>query len=88
MPSSQFECNHICKNSCASLNEALRTETAAVRFYESVVENCNMPEIKDFLGKLIEDRRREILLIIQKLNELHARSQINDGIISRSKSVV
>ncbi len=82
MPSSQFECNHICKNSCASLNEALRTETAAVRFYESVVENCNMPEIKDFLGKLIEDRRREILLIIQKLNELHARSQINDGIIS------
>ncbi len=78
----EFNCNHACRNSCSSLNEALRKETASVRFYERVFEECNSPDIRNFLGELIEERRQNILKIIQKLNEIHARSQAMDGIVS------
>jgi len=62
------------------LNEALRRETASVRFYETVYDDCNSPEVKNFLGDIVDERRLHILKIIQKLNELHARSQAMDGI--------
>ncbi|MCK9211275.1 MAG: hypothetical protein M0P61_10605 [Ignavibacteriaceae bacterium] len=73
-------CDHTCRDSCAMLNEALRRETASVRFYETVYDDCNAPEVKNFLGEIVDERRTHILKIIQKLNELHARSQAMDGI--------
>ncbi|MCK9424988.1 MAG: hypothetical protein M0Q21_02990 [Ignavibacteriaceae bacterium] len=73
-------CDHTCRDSCAMLNEALRRETASVRFYETVYDDCNAPEVKNFLGEIVDERRSHILKIIQKLNELHARSQAMDGI--------
>lgn len=82
MTDSELKCQHTCRNSCAMLNEALRKETATVRFYEEVFDECNSPEIKDFLGQIIDVRRSEILRMIQKLNEIHARSQSTDGIVS------
>ena len=42
----EIKCQHACKNTCAILNEALRRETAMVRFYESVLDECNMPGCK------------------------------------------
>jgi len=62
------------------LNEALRRETASVRFYETVYDDCNAPEVKNFLSEIVDERRAHILKIIQKMNELHARSQAMDGI--------
>jgi uncharacterized Fe-S cluster-containing protein len=82
MTDKDFNCNKICKNSCASLQEALRKETNIVHFYEDMMEDCNSPEIKNFLNEITESRRSEMLKIIQKLNEIHARSQIVDGVIS------
>ncbi len=78
----EIKCEHACGNTCAMLNEALRKETASVRFYESVYEECNLPEVRNFVGEIIEQRREEVLKIIQKLNEIHARSQSMDGLIS------
>lgn len=74
------KCDHTCRDSCVMLNEALRRETASVRFYESVYDDCNAPEVKNFLGDIVEERRMHILKIIQKLNELRAKSQAMDGI--------
>ncbi|MFO7448241.1 MAG: hypothetical protein R6W90_17920, partial [Ignavibacteriaceae bacterium] len=79
---SDIKCLHACKNTCALLNEALRREAATVRYYEGILEECSMPEIKNFITDLIEEKRKEILSIIQKLNEIHARSQSMDGVIS------
>ena len=76
------KCMHACKNTCASLNEALRKEASTVRYYEEVLEECSMPEIKSFISEMIEEKRKIILLIVQKLNEIHARSQVVDGVIS------
>lgn len=82
-----IKCQHACKNTCATLNEALRRETAMVRFYESVLDECNMPDVNSYMSALVEDKRKVILSLIQKLNEIHARSQSLDGIASSFNSV-
>jgi len=68
------------------LNEALRKEASIIRFYEALMEECNFPEVRSFLVDLVEEKRKGILRIIQKLNELHAHSQSLDGIISSFNS--
>lgn len=75
-------CLRNCKNTCAMLNEALRKETAVSKFYESILEQCNIPDVSNFVTEQIEEKRKSILRIVQKLNEIHARSQIIDGISS------
>lgn len=63
-----IKCQHACKNTCATLNEALRRETAMVRYYESTLDECNIPEVNSFISGLVEDKRKVILSLIQKLN--------------------
>ncbi len=50
-----IKCTHACKNTCAMLNEALRKEAAIVRYYESMLEQCNMPEVYNFVLDTIEE---------------------------------
>lgn len=83
----EFNCQHACKNTCASLNEALRKETAIVKYYEQVLEECNIPEVQTFMDELIEEKRKIILRLIQKLNEIHVRSQATDGITSSFNNI-
>ncbi len=78
----KVDCQHACRNTCAMLNEALRKEASMVRFYEGILAECNFPEVRTFLTDLVEEKRKSILSIIQKLNELHVQSQSGDGIIS------
>jgi len=87
MTESQFSCVHACKNTCATLNEALRKETAMVKSYESIVDDCIIPEVKNFMEELVDEKRRVILRLIQKLNEIHVRSQAIDGITSSFNNV-
>ena len=82
MNQTEVKCVHACKNTCAMLNEALRKEASIVRFYEGILEDCNLPEVKSFITETIEVKRNGILKIIQKLNEIQARSQVLDGLIS------
>ena len=46
-----------------------------VRFYEAVLAECNMPEVNSYMDELVEEKRKIILSLIQKLNEIHVRSQ-------------
>ena len=82
MKDNDIKCLHACKNTCSMLNEALRKEATTVRFYEGILDECNQPDVRDFVVNMVEERRKEILTIIQKLNEIHARSQSTDGIYS------
>jgi len=82
MKTKEENCKHDCKDNCSLLNEALRKEASIARYYENMIEECNMPEVKSLINDLIEDKRSGILRIIKKLNEIHARSQIIDGISS------
>jgi len=87
MKEKDINCMHACKNTCSMLNEALRKEAATVRFYEGVLEECNTPDVKSFVGDLVDERRKGILKIIQKLNEIHARSQVVDGVYSSFNNI-
>lgn len=87
MKEKDIKCMHACKNTCAMLNEALRKEASNVRFYEGVLEECNAPDVQSFLTDLVEERRKGILKIIQKLNEIHARSQVVDGVYSSFNNI-
>jgi hypothetical protein len=82
MAEKKITCQHTCRNTCAMLNEALRKETSLVMFYKSTLEECNMPEVTSFINDLVDKKSKLILQIIQKLNEIHVRSQIMDGIAS------
>jgi rubrerythrin len=82
----QLECAHGCKNSCAMLSEAMRLESMHVQFYEKLIELCDYPDVNNLFQELAEERSKSILRIIQKLNEVEARSQIIDGVISSFES--
>ena len=78
----QFLCDHACRNTCASLREAMHAETELMKFYDRIGSECDYPDIHKFLGEMAEERRVSILRIVQKLNEMTARGQILDGISS------
>lgn len=82
MSTQNVECSHACRSTCGQLNEALREETAMVRFYEQVMKDCDYPDVNSFVRDLLEERSRTVIRIMQKLNELRARGQILDGVIS------
>ena len=87
MKENEIKCMHACKNTCAMLNEALRKEASIVRFYEGMLDECNLPEVRSFITETVEEKRKAILRIIQKLNEIHARSQVIDGMISSFNNI-
>jgi rubrerythrin len=87
MKENEIKCMHACKDTCAMLNEALRKEASLVRFYEGILDECNLPEVRSFITDTIEEKRKSILRIIQKLNEIHARSQVIDGMISSFNNI-
>jgi rubrerythrin len=87
MSETGINCQQACKNTCASLNEALRKETAIIKYYEGVLAECTMPEVRTFMDELVEEKRKVILRLIQKLNEIHVRSQAIDGITSSFNNI-
>ena len=82
MNENSVRCAHACRNTCAMLAEALREESEMVTFYERLRQECIYPDVQLMLQELIEQRSRSVLMINQKLNELRARGEILDGVIS------
>ncbi|HXG38126.1 MAG TPA: hypothetical protein VNL36_05075 [Bacteroidota bacterium] len=82
MTNHELECAHTCRNTCAMLNEALRRETALLQFYEQIILQCDYPDVHAFIRSLAEQRSQSLLRIVGKLNELQARSQAMDGVMS------
>jgi hypothetical protein len=82
MNEKNVRCAHACRNTCAMLSDALREESGMVLFYERLRSECNYPDVHAMLTELIESRSSSVLMINQKLNELRARAEIIDGVIS------
>ena len=82
MNNNTLNCRHTCRNTCDMLNEALRRETALVQFYEQLAQQCDYPDVHTFIQDLLEERRKPIVQIVSKLNEIRAKSQIMDGVLS------
>ncbi len=82
MESKNFECRHACRDTCSMLDEAMRDETAMMRFYERMMNECTYPDIHAFIREILEERSSAILRIVQKLNELKARGQTIEDVRS------
>jgi Zn ribbon nucleic-acid-binding protein len=80
--SGHVKCNHDCRITCKMLTEAMRKEAEMIQFYESLMTECDYPEVNSFVRELLEEKSRIVLHINQKLNEIRARGQISNGIIS------
>jgi hypothetical protein len=75
-----LHCDHQCRNTCAMLTAALAEETMVVRFYQQVLTQCDEPDVHNFVRTLLEERSASVIRIMQKLNEIKARSQAMDGV--------
>jgi hypothetical protein len=68
------------------LTAALAQETMTVRFYQQVLTQCDEPDVYKFIRSLVEERSALVIRIMQKLNEIKARSQTMDGVQSSFQS--
>ena len=50
MSETGIDCQHACKNTCSSLNEALRKETAIIKYYEAVLAECSIARSENVYG--------------------------------------
>jgi len=76
------KCNHDCRITCKMLTEAMRKEAEMIHFYETIMTECDYPEVTSFVRKLLEEKSRIVLYINQKLNEIRACGQVSNGVIS------
>ena len=82
MEPSGIGCNHDCRITCKMLTEAMRKEAEMIHFYEKLMIECDYPYVNAFVRELLEEKSRMVLHINQKLNEIRARGQVSEGIIS------
>jgi Zn ribbon nucleic-acid-binding protein len=82
MEASGIDCNHDCRITCKMLTEAMRKEAEMIHFYEKLMIECDYPDVNAFVRELLEEKSRIVLRINQKLNEIRARGQVSEGIIS------
>jgi monomeric isocitrate dehydrogenase len=75
-----FLCEHTCRNTCSALTRALQYETSLVRLSEEIIQQCDDADIKEFMRDLARNSSESIIRIMQKMNEVQARTQILDGI--------
>jgi hypothetical protein len=74
-------CVHACRNTCAMLKELLRKENDILSFYEGMYAECNYPGVQSFVYQMIEEKKKNLLLIATKLQDIQSNSRIYDGII-------
>ncbi|HTX98412.1 MAG TPA: hypothetical protein VMG09_00190 [Bacteroidota bacterium] len=62
------KCVHSCKGLCAALSLAEQKEEAAIGEYRRFAEECDYPDVKIMLERLVFDRQRGL----QALRDLRA----------------
>jgi hypothetical protein len=82
MEPTSIECKHDCRITCKMLTEAMRKEAEMIDFYEKIMKECDYPDVNSFIRELLEEKSKIVLHINQKLNEIRARGQVSEGIIS------
>lgn len=75
-------CQHACRNTCALLAEALKDETDIVRHFETMLAECDEPEMRKFVKEMMESHGLMANRISEKLKEIKARAEVLDGVIS------
>ena len=80
MEKNKVNCDHACKNSCATLEEAIKREKGLIQLFENALTECNISDIRSLMNATIANARRAIYELQQKLDEIHSASDIIDDI--------
>ncbi len=80
MEENKINCDHACKSTCEALKGALKSENNILEIYNSVVDECSLPESKSLLSELINEKKKLVQKLEQTLNELQEKSHIIDDI--------
>ncbi len=80
MEENKVNCEHACKNTCEALKKSLKSENSILEIYNSVVDECTLPEVKSLLSELIDEKKKVVQKLEQKLDELQEKSHIIDDI--------
>jgi len=80
MEENNVNCEHACKVTCDALIKVLRKESSILEIYNSVIDDCSLPEVRDLLSELIIEKKKVIRKLEQSLDELQEKSHIIDDI--------
>jgi len=80
MEENKINCEHACKNTCEALKQALKRENGILEIYNSVVDECSLPEAKSLLSELMNEKKKVVQKLGQKMDELMEKSHIIDDI--------
>jgi hypothetical protein len=75
-----INCEHACKNTCATIEEAVKREESLVILYQSALNECNIPDINSLMSRMITNSKSAINELNQKLIEVKSASGIIDDI--------
>lgn len=81
MTTEKIECGHRCRNTCATLNSALKDQKKIIEYYEVMLEECDDPGMIKFAKELLATHSHIASRIEEKLGEIKANAEILDDII-------
>ncbi len=71
-------CVHSCKGLCNALTLAEHREEDALKEYQRFAEQCDYPDVRQMLERLIEEHRRALTLLRETRTALAARFAVMD----------
>jgi len=76
----EVQCIHSCRGLCSSLNMAENRELAAIKEYQSFLDQCNYPDVQVILRELITHHQHTLSMLQGKRAELTEKFNILDNI--------
>jgi hypothetical protein len=80
METAKTNCEHACRNTCATLERAIEKENELLEMFGNSLNECNMPDVHSLLNKAIENKKEAVGVLQQKLDEIKTNSLIDDDI--------
>ena len=80
MEPAKSNCEHACRNTCATIEKAIEKENELLEMFSNSVSDCNMPDVHSLLNGVIENKKKTVQELQQKLDEIKTNSLIDDDI--------
>jgi len=66
------DCDKTCPRDCEIMNRVLLREAAVEHLYLQVLEECDVPDVKEFVQRMIDERREYVSHLEKSLNKMYS----------------
>lgn len=80
MEPAKSNCEHACRNTCATLEEAIKKENELLALFNNSLNDCSMPDVHSLLINMTVNKKLAVQELQEMLDEIKSRSVIDDGI--------